>query len=478
MQTPAPRTENSPLAQQMDELPLTRLHLVAVVIIMLAMIFDGIELAMSNVLSLVLSSAGTGVGHHAGVGIVIGSTFIGGAIGATVLGRLADRWGRRRACLIILIGFGSTSILAAFTQSLPQLAAARFLSGIFLGAAPPLLNVYLVDMLPAANRARLIMLLHVVSSLAASASPLLTRFFNDTPLFELEGWRVVLALGGIGGLLVAIIAARLLLESPRWLEKVGRGVEAAQIFERLRRSRPLFGKPNAPARRQARAVPVLIDVPDTDKLWSPLIRARVILFGTLELLLPWAMVGFLSLHGVMFAQRGYDAKNALTLLSLTTLGVPLGLLIGSFIADRLRRRVLLTGSALGTAAAAVLFAFAPNAVMAVLAGMLFNMFMIVYFQVLMVFGTEMFPVAVRGGAVGAGYTCNRISAFLAPATLLPMLHLIGERWVLAIFFIAMVISAVLIAAFAPAERLGHADHPEKKLPLNERQSDERANQFG
>ncbi|MET0378382.1 MAG: MFS transporter, partial [Spongiibacteraceae bacterium] len=190
---------NSWVSEQMDNLPLTRLHFTLIVIVILALLFDGLELSMSNILSMVLSGdSGEARGRsHTGIGMVVGAAFIGGALGATLLGRFSDARGRRQACLVMMAGFGIASCITAFSQSLEQLAAMRLLSGFFLGAAPPLLNVYLVDVIPAANRGRVIMILVMVSSFGASASPLLTHWFNDHNLLGLDGWRSVLLFGGI-----------------------------------------------------------------------------------------------------------------------------------------------------------------------------------------------------------------------------------------------------------------------------------------
>jgi putative MFS transporter len=440
---------------EMDRLPLTRLHLVLIAIVIVALFFDGLELSMSNILSMVLSGEGSEAhgSSHTGIGMVVGAAFIGGALGATLLGRFSDARGRRQACLVMMAGFGIASCLTALSQSLEQLAAMRLLSGFFLGAAPPLLSVYLVDVIPAANRGRVIMILVMVSSFGASASPLLTHWFNDHNLLGLEGWRSVLLFGGIGGLVVWALALRLMPESPRWLADRDRNEEARRIIDRFRKAGSAFNtiKTSTVVKHLREPVPAPT-VPVADSIWHPSVRSRLVLFCTLELILPLAMIGFLTLHGVVFRERGYDMKNALTLLSLTGLGVPLGLLIGAFIADRIRRRILLTGCALGTATMSVMFVLAPDAITAVIAGALYNMFTIVYFQMLIVYGAEIFPDTVRGRAVGGGYTCNRLGAFMAPTLLLPLLHSAGEAVLFSIFFTAMVVSAGLIFFLAPREQ--------------------------
>ena len=450
-------TDETWATRQIANMPLSRLHLSIFVICALALFFDGIELTMSIVLGMVLGGdKANSVSSPQAIGMVIGAAAIGGAFGAVLLGRYADSHGRRYACLVILLCASVTSIMTAFTHSLEQLALMRFVSGFFLGAMAPVMNVYLVDVLPAHNRARLMLLLVMASSLSAFASPLLTRWFAISQPFGLDGWRMVLLSGGIFGLVTTALFYLLLPESVRWLAGKKRNEEAQQIVERFGKSRRL--------RRGSASDNAVQNLPDGAPLASAdtaqqfgasnhTLWARVLLFCLLQFLVPWAMIGFLQLSGVVLMQRGYEMKQALTLLAYVGLGVPLGGLMGSLAVDYFRRRSVLIVCALSNAAMGMLFALTPSVIVAVIAGALFNMFVIVYFQVLMIYGAEFFPDAMRATAVGGGYTFNRVAAFLAPTLLLPFLHNYGRLALFLVFGACMLSSAALIYMFGPGRRV-------------------------
>ena len=87
--TPAPD-----IAARLDALPVTPLHAAVVVLCALGFLFDVAEAALSNALSAVFSAPPHAVASHQ-LSLLLGSVFAGGAIGAPLLGWLADRQGRR-----------------------------------------------------------------------------------------------------------------------------------------------------------------------------------------------------------------------------------------------------------------------------------------------------------------------------------------------------------------------------------------------
>jgi MFS family permease len=74
---------------------------------------------------------------------------------AAAWGHLSDRYGRRAILLIGLIGFSATSLIFAFSESLPAIYAERFLSGLFAAAVTPVALAAIGDVAATeADRAR------------------------------------------------------------------------------------------------------------------------------------------------------------------------------------------------------------------------------------------------------------------------------------------------------------------------------------
>src|SRR6188474_2692768 len=91
--TGAPPPSMPTLEAQLDALPVTPLHWAIVVVCALGLMFDVIEAGLSNALSAVFSAAPHRVGQLQ-LSLLLASVFAGGAIGAPLLGLLADRAGR------------------------------------------------------------------------------------------------------------------------------------------------------------------------------------------------------------------------------------------------------------------------------------------------------------------------------------------------------------------------------------------------
>src|SRR5882724_12506129 len=246
-------TEAAEPVAQLDRLPVTPLHLAIAAVCALGLMFDVIEAALGNALSAVFSSPPHQVAPYQ-LSLLLGSVFAGGAIGAPLLGWFADRHGRRLALGASLLALTATSLMAAASSDIAWLTIFRALSGMALGAYPPLMVAYLSDVLPPARRGMLILLVGAIGFLGAPAVIFLVRWLTPLQPFGLEGWRCALIIGAIGAAAVGI-AFRKLPESPRWLSTTARDAEAATVYARFLRSAGIeSGDIDAQPRAIARAV--------------------------------------------------------------------------------------------------------------------------------------------------------------------------------------------------------------------------------
>ena len=154
------------IATRLDALPVTRLHWAILVVCALGLLFDVVEAALSNALSAVFSAPPHRV-PQLQLSLLLGSVFAGGAIGAPLLGLFADRYGRRLALGSALLLLTATSLLAAASTDILGLTICRALSGLALGAYPPLMVAYLADVLPPARRGRMLLICGAIGFLGA-----------------------------------------------------------------------------------------------------------------------------------------------------------------------------------------------------------------------------------------------------------------------------------------------------------------------
>ncbi|MCO1598872.1 MFS transporter [Micromonospora sp. RHAY321] len=87
-------------------------------------------------------------------GLVLGLWGVGGAIGTTAGGTLADRWGRRPTLLTAHVGAAAMMLGLGLARELWAVALGAFLLGMFAEAARPAFGAMMIDVVPAKDRLR------------------------------------------------------------------------------------------------------------------------------------------------------------------------------------------------------------------------------------------------------------------------------------------------------------------------------------
>ena len=122
---------NSDPQKLLAEAPMSRLQVVAVIMCILLTALDGFDV-------LSISFAAPGISAEWGIdraalGIVLSMELIGMAVGSVLIGRLADRFGRRPSILGCLMIMAAGMLLAAVAASVVLLSVCRFFTGIGIG---------------------------------------------------------------------------------------------------------------------------------------------------------------------------------------------------------------------------------------------------------------------------------------------------------------------------------------------------------
>ncbi|WP_432506856.1 multidrug effflux MFS transporter [Kineococcus arenarius] len=166
--------------------------------------------------------------------LTITGVLVGSALGQLISGPLSDAYGRRRPAIA---GFGVyvvAALLCAVAPDLPSLVAARFLAGMGAAAGSVVGMAIIRDLFTGPAAARLMSRLILVIGVAPLFAPTI-----GGAIAEHTGWRPVLALLAVAGLLVLLAVWRRLPETRPEL--------AAEVPAQASR---------APSSAAARAVPV------------------------------------------------------------------------------------------------------------------------------------------------------------------------------------------------------------------------------
>src|SRR3954451_16475255 len=158
--------------------------------------------------------------------------FVGMALGATLGGLLADRFGRRQVFALTLLVFGVATGAAELSWSVGALLGFRLLIGLGRGPELPVASTLVSEFAPARLRGRLVVALEAFWAVGWVLSALIG--YLVVPRSD-AGWRWALALGAVPALYVAAVR-RTLPESVRFLELRGRADDAEAAVRRFERA--------------------------------------------------------------------------------------------------------------------------------------------------------------------------------------------------------------------------------------------------
>ena len=432
----------SSIAARLNRLPATRTHRHATVIAGIGSFFDLFDIFLAGVLATVLTQQFAL--DRLWLPAALSSAFVGMFIGATVLGRFADRFGRRTAFLLNLAIYSAFTLVGAFSVNATMLIASRFIAGIGIGAELTLVDAYLSELLPARLRGRYTAWAYTLGFIGVPAAGLLGRILVPRTPFGIDGWRWLFVAGSLGAVIVWFVRRRL-PESPRWLESVGRAAEADAIVTQIEKEAAIDAPPSASSEQAANVSrPSGLSV-----LFSGEYRSRVIMLGVFHVFQTIGYYGFGTLVPLVLASKGYSIVTSLTFTTLTFVGYPVGSALSLPIIERLDRKWLIVGSAFFMSVLGIGMGYSTSPVAIVVLGFLYTTVSNVFSNGLHIFQVEIFPTSVRATAAGLCYGLSRLSSAAMPFVLLPVLERWGAGPMFVVVATALWIVMFDVALFAP-----------------------------
>jgi putative MFS transporter len=432
------------IAKRMDQLPLTRLHLAITAISACGFTFDLLEVALGGGLSAVFSAAPHRIAASQ-LARLIAAVYVGAVVGAPLLGWLADRFGRKRVLMAALGWLAVTSIALALRDGVAWLTTTRLLTGLTIGAYPPLMIAYLTDVLPPRRRGALILILCAISALGMPLGLLLLRSLTHFQPLGIESWRWLFAMSGFGAACAGVML-RFIPESPRWLMGIGRTEAAEAACRAFERSKPIRNVALAAAPAAISAEDRTNPGADLGVGWSWTLlgryRSELILAGILYFLSPWATVAFPVLSGPALIAKGVRLSDTIAYLALAAFGQLTGGVFAAFFIDHLERRTAIVLCASLMALTALVFAAGTTPIVMMGSNIAFGVFSGMFVPALSVYVAELFPTRIRSSATSSTWALNRIGSALALLALIPMLR--GSRSIL----VFDIMAATLIAGIA------------------------------
>ena len=185
-----------------------------VALCLLVGLIDGFENGVIAYVAPALT-ADLGIGLPA-MGNIFAAGTVGMGLGSLLLGVVADRWGRKLAVVLSVAVCGVAALATAASTSLFELMVCRFVAGIAIGGAQPVMVALLAEYAPARHRNTAMIVGFLGVGIGVPISALLTAW-----LAPLHGWQAVFIVGGVVPLLVLPWLAWVYPESIRFLVSGG-----------------------------------------------------------------------------------------------------------------------------------------------------------------------------------------------------------------------------------------------------------------
>jgi MFS family permease len=141
---PAATGDFAGIGRRLDQLPVTYLHLAIMAVCAFGFTFDLLELGLGSVMTAVFSVSPSDMGASR-LSWLLSAAFIGAIVGAPSLGWYAERHGPKRTLGYALALLAPASLALAGSREYGAMLAMRLLSGVALGAYPPLMIAYLTE---------------------------------------------------------------------------------------------------------------------------------------------------------------------------------------------------------------------------------------------------------------------------------------------------------------------------------------------
>jgi putative MFS transporter len=384
---PQPQGTLSAADEREPVLPITSLHVGVAALCAVGFGVDLMEISVGNALSAVFSAPPNALSAGK-LSWLLTSVYIGAVLGAPLVGRIADRRGLQPVLAAILLWLGLTSLLAAACSSPLWFGCFRLLSGVTLGAYPPLMVAYLTAIAPQRYRGRLLFSVCGLAYLAPPLAVFLIRWLTPIRPFGIEGWRWPFVLTGLAALMVGYAFKR--LPGARDSDET-RGVDDTASGGGEKR----FG-------------------------------ASFSFVAALYFLHPWIMVAFPLLTGPILLRRGYSLNDTLLYVAVATFGPAVSTFATGFLVDRTSRRLSLVACCVFQSLALVTFFESTEPWLLMTSVIAFSAGVAVYTPIMTMYGAEILPMAVRASATSLAWAGNRLAAVLVPLTVLPLFSGIGS----------------------------------------------------
>ena len=377
-------------------------------------------------------------------GLVNSAALAGSLCGSLVLGRMADRIGRRAIFQYSILWYAAFTAVTALAWGPWSVMTFRFLAGLGLGGMLVVDPSMLTEYLPPQRRGRLLVFLDFWWPVGLLMATGLSYIFLG-PTFDRFGdwsWRYLFLAASFPAFL-AFVARRTLPESPYFLARQGRKQEAAEVLTEIT-GRPVEEAEFSAPEETRSSMRELFDVKlrsraaTTALIW---IALNISYYG-LFLWLPFVLQGEKSFH-----------VNVYLLLTLSALSQFPGYAAAIWLVERVGRKPTLAVFLLLGGVSAYAFAVADSSGVYITALFFVGFFNLGAWGAVYPYTAETFPTRLRSSAFGLMEGVGKTAAIAGPYIFGHLKDATGSTtWSLTFIAIVMAAGGVVAAIFGRETR--------------------------
>jgi putative MFS transporter len=423
--------------QVLREGGLSRFHKKAILVTGAAWTFVAMEILLVGF----VAPTFTGLWHLDGrmQGLVNSAALAGSLCGSLVLGRLADRVGRRAIFQYAILWYAVFTALTSLAWGPWSVMAFRFLAGLGLGGMLVVDPSMLAEYLPPQRRGRLLVFLDFWWPVGLLLATGLSFLFLG-PHFDRFGdwsWRYLFLAASFPAFL-AFVVRRTLPESPYFLARRGRSREAAEVLGEI------TGRPVEPAELSAPEEPES----SVRELAAPALRGRAVTTALVWIALNVSYYGlFLWLPFVLQGEKHFQVDVYL-LLTLSALSQFPGYAAAIWLVERIGRKPTLAAFLFLGGVSAYAFAAADTRGVYITALFFVGFFNLGAWGAVYPYTAELFPTRLRSSAFGLMEGVGKAAAIAGPYIFGHLNDATGSTtWSLTFVAIVMAAGGLVAATF-------------------------------
>jgi MFS transporter, putative metabolite:H+ symporter len=375
-------------------------------------------------------------------GLVNSAALAGSLCGSLVLGRLADRIGRRTIFQYAILWYALFTALTALAWGPWSVMTFRFLAGLGLGGMLVVDPSMLTEYLPPQRRGRLLVFLDLWWPVGLLVATGLSWVFIGHSIGGDWSWRWLFLAASFPALL-AFVVRRSLPESPYFLAREGRTQEAAEVLTEI------TGRPVGPGELTAPEQPRS----SARELLAERLRSRTVTTALVWVALNISYYGlFLWLPFVLQAEKQFSIDVYL-LLALSALSQFPGYAAAIWLVERIGRKPTLATFLLLGGVSAYAFAVADSVGVYVTALFFVGFFNLGAWGAVYPYTSETFPTRLRSTAFGVMEGVGKAAAIAGPYIFGNLNDATGSTtWSLTFVAIVMAAGGVVAAIFGRETR--------------------------